>query len=105
MVIGLGENNISRLPHQQNCSLLYHFKDSFLGCRRELATSTADNAKDGSEELLSRCTVFLDRIPLELLRIRNSNTMHLGKNFFDAISCLHYALNFAFPRLQNPELI
>ena len=34
---------------------------------------------------LPRCTVFFDRIPIESLRIRNSNAMYLGKKFPDAI--------------------
>ena len=53
-VIGLGENNTSRLPHQQNCILLYNFKDSFLGCRKDLATSIDDYAEDGGEELFTK---------------------------------------------------
>ena len=45
-------------------------------------------AKDGDEEFLPRCNAFVNRIPVEPLRIRNKNAMHLGKKFLAAIFTL-----------------
>ena len=38
-----------------------------------------------ARNFLPRCTAFFNRIPIQSLRIRNSNAMHLGKKFFAAI--------------------
>ena len=46
----------------------------------ELAISLIDDcAKDGGEEFLKRFTALFNRIPIESLKICNSNAMHLGK--------------------------
>ena len=36
-------------------------------------------------KFLPRCTAFFNRIPVEPVRIRNLNAMHLGKKFLAAI--------------------
>ena len=50
-----------------------------------MSNSIDDYAKDGGEELLPRCNAFFNRIPIESLKIRNSNTMHHGKKFLAVI--------------------
>ena len=44
-----------------------------------------DCAKDGGEEFLPSFTAFFNQIPIELLKICNSNVVHLGKKFLSAI--------------------
>ena len=39
-----------------------------------------DCVKDGGEEFLPKCIVFFNRIPVESLKIHDSNVMHRGKN-------------------------
>ena len=43
-----------------------------------------DCAKDGGEEFFTDYTAFFNRIPIESLKICNSNAMHLGKKFLAA---------------------
>ena len=38
-----------------------------------------------ARNFLPRCTAFFNRIPVESLKICNSNAMHLGKKFLAAI--------------------
>ena len=44
-----------------------------------------DYAKDGGEELFTRCAAFFDGVPMESLNIRNANAMDLGKTLLAAI--------------------
>ena len=70
-------------------SLLCTFENS------SIQNAIDDYAKDGGEELLPRCITFFNRIPTELLRIRNMNAMHLGKKFLAAIfSVIVYSNSF-----------
>ena len=41
-----------------------------------------------ARNFLPRCNAFFNRIPIELLRILNSNAKHLGKKFLAAIFCV-----------------
>ena len=41
--------------------------------------------KISAKKCLPRCTAFFERISIESLKIRNTNAMHLGKKFLDAI--------------------
>ena len=44
-----------------------------------------DCAKDGGEVFLPRCSAFFNQIPIESLKICNSNAVYLGKKFLAAI--------------------
>ena len=41
--------------------------------------------KMASKNFLPRCTVFFIQIPIESLKVCNSNSMHLGKKILTAI--------------------
>ena len=61
-------------------------------------------AKDGSEELLPRSIAFFNRIPIESLRIRNENAMHLSKKFLVAIfSVMVCSLNVSGPSFSRRQ--
>ena len=57
-----------------------HAKISFSKTNHLQDNEIDDYAKDGGEEFLPKCTAFFNRIPLESLKICNSNAMHIGKN-------------------------
>ena len=44
-----------------------------------------DCAKDGSKDFFTYYIAFFNRIPIQSLKIRNSNVVHLGKKFLAAI--------------------
>ena len=58
-----------------------------------------------ARNFLPRCIAFFNWIPIELLRIRTSNTMHLGKKFlaaiFSVIVCCVLVIEDSCGRLLN----
>ena len=42
-------------------------------------------ANDGRREFLTKCIVFFNQVPIELLKISNLNAVHLCKKFFATI--------------------
>ena len=51
----------------------------------EYSLSIDDCTKNGGEELFTKVHCFFDQIPIDSLKIRDSNAVHLGEKFLAAI--------------------
>ena len=81
---------------QLSCTILYTFPvvvtnrsfDKALCCPVNCIACLIQQAitlKMAARNFLPKCILFFNRIPIESLRICNSNAMHLGKKFLAAI--------------------